>query len=80
MVIMLSSLEQAFPAACAVARAFPLYSRKNVNEIKAPRTVHVNFLVNGKSDAEFDYAGIQLATNGVRFAARLGDTPARYVL
>ncbi|TPX51111.1 leucyl aminopeptidase [Synchytrium endobioticum] len=76
MTILLSFVEQAFPAACAVARAFPLYSRKNLSDPKPPRTVHVNFVVNGKSEVEIDYAGIQLAVSGVRFAARLGDTPA----
>ncbi|TPX32517.1 leucyl aminopeptidase [Synchytrium microbalum] len=75
--VLLSSLAQTLPAGLAIARAFPLYSRKNLADPKPPRTVHVNFVIcnSTDSDKEIDYASLQLAANGVRFAARLGDTP-----
>jgi probable aminopeptidase NPEPL1 len=56
---------------CAVARAFPLYSRKS--STPATRTVSVDFVCEGAD--KIDVARIQVASNAIRLAARLVDTP-----
>ncbi|KNC97550.1 uncharacterized protein SPPG_07025 [Spizellomyces punctatus DAOM BR117] len=72
--LVLESGEQVFPAACAVARAFPLYSRKaSVAKLK-PRNVYVDFTVPGGVE-DATYKRLNVVTNAIRTAARLVDTP-----
>lgn len=54
--VCLSSVDQAFAAGCAVARAFPLYSMKTGKGALSTRTVYVDFIVDGT----VDYARIQV--------------------
>ncbi|TPX58399.1 leucyl aminopeptidase [Spizellomyces sp. 'palustris'] len=58
----------------AVARAFPLYSRKSSVAKLKPRNVYVDFTVPGGVD-EATYKGLNVVTNAIRTAARLVDTP-----
>lgn len=63
-------------SACAIARAFPIYTRKSSgNGVK--RTVTVEFLVVGPECtlSESDITCVSDAAYGVRMAARLTDTP-----
>ena len=66
-----------FASVCAIARAFPLYSRKSCSQTK--RTVYVEFVLVGDSDMQTLSAnelGCMCDTaEGVRMAARITDIP-----
>lgn len=73
-----------FASACAVARAFPLYSRKTGGDESNDEkiTVNVEFIliendaiVPGNSLSESDVACLTNAANGIRLAARIVDAP-----
>ena len=62
----------AFAAVCAVARAFPGYSRKTGEAAEAQLQVRVAVLTDGATDTERIEAGVE----GIRLAAKLVDMPA----
>ncbi len=65
-------------SACAIARAFPLFTRKS-NSNQSKRKVIVEYLLVGAaSDSHLTEAELQCLTDaadGVRLAARITDTP-----
>lgn len=77
-IVIVCERQDVFPSACAVSRAFPIYSRKS-NSSGSKRTVTVEFLVVGNgneaslSDAEISC--LQDASYGVRLAAKIVDMP-----
>lgn len=70
----LDSASHAGGAACAVARAFPLFSRKKQKQ-GSVEAVTVSFTSPEGPLAEESYPALQAAADGVRLAARLVDTP-----
>lgn len=73
-----------FPSAAAVARAFPLYSKKtskgatnNGSSEKKPVTVAVEYFLLNNADPlnEEECLMLQQAAESVRSAARIVDTP-----
>ncbi|KAJ3030372.1 UNVERIFIED_CONTAM: putative aminopeptidase npepl1 [Siphonaria sp. JEL0065] len=71
-VLRLANEQQVLPAALAVARAFPLYVKKQ--KAAAVRAVSVHIVVNG-GVASSTTAQIQVVADAVRDAASLVDTP-----
>ena len=66
--------------ACAVAKAFPLYSRKTTNTNNNHRSIHVSFLDKTGSTVhtmkeEASLKAAQAACDGVQLAAQLVDMP-----
>jgi probable aminopeptidase NPEPL1 len=70
-----------FASGCAVARAFPLYSRKLARVVENTTvTVAVEFLVLEEDGSvsvvtKEEAAALQAAADGIRLAARIVDTP-----
>lgn len=72
-----------YASACAVARAFPLYSRKTSNTSKEAEslTVSIEFVIvpnNSSEETELtaqEVTVLEDAAYGVRMAARIVDTP-----
>lgn len=70
-----------FASGCAVARAFPLYSRKFARVMENTTvTVTVEFLVLEEDGSlsmvtREEAAALQSAADGIRLAARIVDTP-----
>ena len=68
---------EVFASVCAIARAFPLYSRKSCSQTK--RTVNVEFVLVGPSGIQSlssnDLRCMCDAAEGVRMAARITDMP-----
>lgn len=74
MQLLVESETQALAAGNAVARAFPLYSRKTKGNGTAERTVAVSIVTrDGKA---VDNGRLQRVADSTRLAARLVDTPA----
>lgn len=72
---MLENAAQALPAGNAVARAFPLFSRKTSSS--SDRTIFVSFAIrDGAEPNAAELARVQRVANATRMAARLVDTPA----
>ncbi|KAJ3089404.1 hypothetical protein HK100_007758, partial [Physocladia obscura] len=71
-VVRLQSEIQILPAALAIARAFPIYVRKQ--KTAAERTVNVYFVVANGAES-VNIAKIQIVADAVREAAELVDTP-----
>lgn len=75
--------DDVYASACAVARAFPLYSRKTSNNSKEADsvTVYVEFIIVPNNPGEKtelttqEIAVLKDAAHGVRMAARIVDTP-----
>ncbi|KAI9352207.1 cytosol aminopeptidase family, catalytic domain-containing protein [Obelidium mucronatum] len=68
----LTTEDQIMPAALAVARAFPLYVKKQ--KAATPRTVRVHIVTSGECVAT-STSQIQVVADAVREAANLVDTP-----
>jgi probable aminopeptidase NPEPL1 len=67
-----------FALGCAVARAFPLYTRKNFHSVKRQSTITVEFCFKGENcspptDAEISC--LAAAADGIRLSAQIVDTP-----
>lgn len=67
-----------FALGCAVARSFPLYTRKNYHGLRKKSTITVEFCFKGinneaPSSAEIDC--LTAAADGIRLAAEIVDTP-----
>ncbi len=70
-IAVLDKAEYAFATACAIARAFPLFSRKTSS--KAPQQIAIRFVAR---EGELPATSIlEHAAEGVRRAGRLVDTP-----
>lgn len=73
--------ENLYASACAVVRAFPLYSRKS-NQMSSPSTVNVEFIIVDEDDtiskvpltAE-EIEALEASARGIRLAARIVDAP-----
>ena len=70
---------QMFALGCAVARSFPLYSKKSALKSCKPSTVTVEFCFKDGEDTspptETEIACLTAAADGIRLAARIVDTP-----
>ena len=67
-----------FALGCAVARAFPLYSRKNFHSAKKQSTITVEFCFKGEDTAppsEEEISCLAAAADGIRLTARIVDAP-----
>ncbi|XP_058058812.1 probable aminopeptidase NPEPL1 [Anopheles bellator] len=81
-IVLVCEKKDLLASACAVARAFPLYSRKTSKLVAAepPPTVHVEFLLVGDDPAsteitEEDVQTLANVTVGIRLTARIVDAP-----
>lgn len=74
-IAVLDDAAHAAPAGCAIARAFPLFSRKQGAQA-APTPIRVSYATRaGALRAAAPYARSDAAARAVRLAARLVDTP-----
>ncbi|KAJ3005988.1 putative aminopeptidase npepl1 [Thoreauomyces humboldtii] len=73
-VLALENKEQVYAAACAVARAFPLYNKKSAAQKLKARTVHVEVAVAGGVTSE-EYEKLNTVANNIRLAGRVTDMP-----
>nr|AMO02523.1 aminopeptidase NPEPL1 [Tityus serrulatus] len=78
-IVIICEATDAFASACAIARAFPLYSRKSSSS-SSLFTVTVEFIIvtNGNDNqnlTENDIQCLSIAAEGIRLAARIVDTP-----
>ncbi|GMT07623.1 hypothetical protein PENTCL1PPCAC_29797, partial [Pristionchus entomophagus] len=73
-IVILTEYEHAFANVAAVARCFPLYSRKTTAQALKDINVELVFIDKPVSDA--DMAALQSVATSVRTTARLVDTPA----
>lgn len=70
----------AFASACAIARAFPLYSRKSSRAKLRSRTVIVEFVLVGENDtpiSDEDAVCMSVVAESIRLSARLVDMPCQ---
>lgn len=78
-IVVVCELNDVFASACAIARAFPVYSRKSTSS-SSLYTVTVEFVLvsNGNDNqnlTENDIECLSTAAKGIRLAARIVDTP-----
>ena len=67
-----------FALGCAVARAFPLYTRKNFLGIRKQSTITVEFCFKGENTApptDEEVSCLGEAAKGIRLTAQIVDTP-----
>lgn len=74
-VVVLDDPSYAAGAACAVARAFPMYSMKNPHQPAVHGSVRVGFATRTAPLPNAPYGSCAMAASAVRLAARLVDTP-----
>ena len=70
----------AFASACAIARAFPLYSRKSSRAKLRSRTVIVEFVLVGQNNtpiSDEDAVCMSVVAESIRLSARLVDMPCQ---
>ncbi|ORX45043.1 hypothetical protein BCR36DRAFT_300461 [Piromyces finnis] len=70
-IVLIDNAEQARSIGTGISRIFPPFTKKTGKETK--RTVFVNFIVN--DNTKVNYEEIQIVSNAIRLASRLGDTP-----
>ena len=71
---------EAFASACAIARAFPTYSRKSSWAKLASKTVTVEFVFVGSNDLPLsreDAECMNVVADSIRLSARLVDMPCQ---
>ncbi|XP_015922316.1 probable aminopeptidase NPEPL1 [Parasteatoda tepidariorum] len=77
-VVMVCEYSNAFPSACAIARAFPLFTKKNGG---SPHTVTVEFIILSPDGSKVspltdeDLKCLTAAADGIRIASKIVDTP-----
>jgi len=71
-IALIDKAEQASSIGTAISRIFPPFTKKTGKEVK--RTVIVNFIVS--DNTMVNYAELQIVSNAIRYASKLGDTPA----
>ncbi|KAJ3648682.1 hypothetical protein Zmor_020465 [Zophobas morio] len=83
-IVMICERSDVYASACAIARAFPLYSKKTGSSSSDNSTVSVEFIIvssnsdNGDVSTELTPEEVKVlddAASGVRLAARIVDTP-----
>ncbi|XP_031228786.1 probable aminopeptidase NPEPL1 isoform X4 [Mastomys coucha] len=78
-ILMVCEQSEVFASACALARAFPLFTHRSAASRRAEkRTVMVEFFLVGQDNGPVEVSTLQCLTNateGVRLAARIVDTP-----
>ncbi|XP_053309401.1 probable aminopeptidase NPEPL1 [Spea bombifrons] len=78
-ILMVCERSEVFASACAVSRAFPLFTRRSSASRRAEKkTVAVEFLLTGQNNGPLDTSTLKClesASEGVRLAARIVDTP-----
>ncbi|XP_029076013.1 syntaxin-16 isoform X4 [Monodon monoceros] len=78
-ILMVCERSDAFASACALARAFPLFTqRSGASRRPEKKTVTVEFFLVGQDNGPVEVSTLQCltsATEGVRLAARIVDTP-----
>nr|XP_045013705.1 probable aminopeptidase NPEPL1 [Jaculus jaculus] len=78
-ILMVCEQSDVFASACALARAFPLFTqRSGASRRTEKRTVTVEFSLVGQDNGPVEVSTLQClanATEGVRLAARIVDTP-----
>uniref|UniRef100_A0A8C0Z1K8 Aminopeptidase like 1 n=1 Tax=Canis lupus familiaris TaxID=9615 RepID=A0A8C0Z1K8_CANLF len=78
-ILMVCERSDAFASACALARAFPLFThRSGASRRSEKKTVTVEFFLVGQDNGPVEVSTLQCLTNateGVRLAARIVDTP-----
>nr|KAF6423243.1 aminopeptidase like 1 [Rousettus aegyptiacus] len=75
---MVCERQDAFASACALARAFPLFTHRAGASRRTDKTVMVEFFLVGQDNGPVEVSTLQClasATEGVRLAARIVDTP-----
>ncbi|XP_028667786.1 probable aminopeptidase NPEPL1 isoform X3 [Erpetoichthys calabaricus] len=78
-IVMICERSEVFASACAIARAFPLFTRRSSASRRADkRVVVVEFIVVGQDNGPLEVSALECLSNaaeGVRLAARIVDTP-----
>uniref|UniRef100_A0A1A8FJD4 Aminopeptidase-like 1 n=1 Tax=Nothobranchius korthausae TaxID=1143690 RepID=A0A1A8FJD4_9TELE len=78
-VVMVCERSDVFASACAIARAFPIFSRRSASSRRTEKKhVTVEFLIVGHDSNPLDAAELECLSNaadGVRLAARIVDAP-----
>ncbi|RMB95860.1 hypothetical protein DUI87_27974 [Hirundo rustica rustica] len=78
-IVMVCERSEVFASACALARAFPLFThRSSASRRTEKKTVTVEFFLVGQNNGPMEVATLKClasATEGVRLAARIVDTP-----
>ncbi|KAM9859185.1 putative aminopeptidase NPEPL1 [Aulostomus maculatus] len=78
-IVMVCERSDVFASCCAIARAFPIFSRRSTTSRRAEKKqVTVEFVIVGQDSSPPDAAELECLTNaaeGVRLAARIVDTP-----
>ncbi|MGH0184269.1 UNVERIFIED_CONTAM: hypothetical protein FKN15_014405 [Acipenser sinensis] len=78
-IVMVCERSEVFASACAIARAFPLFTRRSSATRRTDkRVVTVEFIIVGQDSGPLDAPTLECLANaadGVRLAARIVDTP-----
>ncbi|XP_026989230.1 probable aminopeptidase NPEPL1 [Tachysurus fulvidraco] len=77
-ILMMCEHTDVFASACAIARAFPLFSRRSASCTMEKKRVTVEFVIVGQETIHLDLSTVASLNNvadGVRLAARIVDTP-----
>ncbi|XP_058859446.1 probable aminopeptidase NPEPL1 [Acipenser ruthenus] len=78
-IVMVCERSEVFASACAIARAFPLFTRRSSATRRTDkRVVTVEFIIVGQDSGPVDAPTLECLSNaadGVRLAARIVDTP-----
>ncbi|XP_056130010.1 probable aminopeptidase NPEPL1 [Lampris incognitus] len=78
-IVVVCERSHVFASSCAIARAFPIFSRRSTSSRRADKkTVTVEFVIVGQESSPLDLTELKCLSNaadGVRVAARIVDTP-----
>ncbi|KAM8867148.1 putative aminopeptidase NPEPL1 isoform 1-T1 [Synchiropus picturatus] len=78
-IVMVCERSEVFASACAIARAFPIFSRRSSSSSRTEKKhVTVEFLIVGQDSSQLDASDLKCLSNaadGVQLAARIVDTP-----
>ncbi|KAM4692243.1 putative aminopeptidase NPEPL1 [Rhinophrynus dorsalis] len=78
-ILLVCERSEVFASACAIARSFPLFTRRSSASRRSDKkSVVVEFLLTGQNNGPIDVTTLKClesATEGVRLAARIVDTP-----
>ncbi|XP_020628724.1 probable aminopeptidase NPEPL1 [Orbicella faveolata] len=79
-IVVVCERSDAFASACAIARAFPTFSRKSSKAKLMPKTVTIEFVLVGKNDSPItseDVECMSAVAESIRLSARLVDMPCQ---
>ncbi|KAK5912275.1 hypothetical protein CesoFtcFv8_002167 [Champsocephalus esox] len=78
-IVMVCERSDVFASSCAIARAFPIFSRRTTSSRRAEKKhVTVEIMIVGEENSALDVGQLECLANaahGVRMAARIVDTP-----